>query len=82
MNYNSSVLVSVDPALGGDGVGLVRGIACIYVAVLEDNSGISEYEIDSPVDVTFSVELPVGMGIESVLVTFEAAFVEHREIRA
>ncbi|KAF7824807.1 putative pectinesterase/pectinesterase inhibitor 24 [Senna tora] len=53
----------------------------IDVAALEDYSCIAKYEVYCAIDVTFSVELPQGMGIEGVLVPLEAAPVEGREVR-
>lgn len=52
---------------------------CPYenVAVLYDHRCIAEDEIDGAVDVTVSVELAKGVDVESVLVCFDAASVEH-----
>lgn len=54
--------------------------ACVEVAVLEDDGGVAEDEIDGAVDVAFAVELAEGMNVEGVLVAHEAALVECREI--
>ena len=46
------------------------------VTVLKDDGGVAEYEVDGAVNVTFSIELSERMGVESVLVAFEAASIE------
>nr|GLL28105.1 hypothetical protein BHE74_00043207 [Ipomoea trifida] len=83
VDRNSGVLVRVGPALGRYGdLLLVHRFSCVYHAVLEDNGGVSEDEIDGSVDVTFLVELSLGVGVEGVLVAFEAAAVEDGKIGA
>lgn len=82
MDDNSSVLVRIGSALSSDRVGAIRGFSGPDVTVLEHDSCVSEYEIDSPVDIAVSVELSFGMDVESVLVSFEAALVEYGEIGA
>ena len=74
MDGSTCVLIRVCSALSGDGIELSTvWLSWIYVAVLEDNSSVSEYEIHSAVDITFSVELSLGMCVQSVLVAFKAA---------
>lgn len=69
--------------MGGENVALVRvGSAGVEVAVLEDDGGVAEDEIDGAVDVAFAVELAEGVDVEGVLVGDEAAAVESREVGA
>ncbi|GMN37933.1 hypothetical protein TIFTF001_007214 [Ficus carica] len=80
---DAGVLVGVLAALGGEEVVLVGvGAAGVEVAVLEDDGGVAEDEVDGAVDVALAVELPEGVGVEGVLVPYEAALVEGREVRA
>lgn len=67
--------------MGSDGVLLVReGLPGQDLAVLKDGSSIAKDEIDGPGDSAFSVELAKGVGIESVLVSVDAAAEEGGEI--
>lgn len=82
VNRNSGVLVRVSSTLGGYGVGLIRRSSRVYVAVLENNSSISKNKIYCSIYVAFSVELPFGVYVESILVSFETTLVEYGEIGA
>lgn len=82
MDDDAGVLVRIGSALGGDGVGLVAWFAGEDVAVLENDGGIAEDEIDSAIYVAISIELAIGVDIEGVLVAFEAAPVEDGEVGA
>jgi len=68
--------------LGGDGVGLVGRVSGVKIAVLENYSGVSEYEVDGSVDVAFTVKLSLRVNIKGVLVALEAALVEDGEVGA
>lgn len=74
-------MVRVAPTLGGYGVALARaGIACVNATVLEYCGGIAKYEVYCTINVTSLVELSLGMHVKRVLVPFEAALVEDREV--
>lgn len=77
MDRNARILVRVGSALGGDGVGFVGWVTSVDVAVLEHNSSVAEYEVDSAINVTFSVELSIGVDVKGILVTFEATSIEY-----
>lgn len=47
---------------------------------MEDDGGITEDEIDSAVDVTFTEKLAEGVDVQSILVSDEAALVEDGEV--
>ncbi|URE12916.1 hypothetical protein MUK42_23424 [Musa troglodytarum] len=77
-----SGLAAVEPALGGDDVLLIgEGAADDEEAVLEDGGGIPEDEIDGAGDDAAAVELPVGVGVEGVLVRLHPAVDEHGSVR-
>lgn len=64
VDRGAGVLIWVGPALGGDGVELVgHWKAWVNVAVLEDDGGIAEDEVDGAVDVTVAIELAEGMSV-------------------
>jgi len=46
-----------------------------YVAALENSSCVSEYEIYSSINVTFSIELTQGSCVKCVLITGDATSV-------
>lgn len=70
-------MVRVDFSLGGDGVLLVgHRLPGEDVAVLEDDGGVTEHEIDCSNDVAFAVELAVRVCVKCVLETVESASVE------
>lgn len=48
------------------------------LAVLQDGGAVAEDEVDGAGDAAFAVELPEGVGVESVLVPFHAAPEEGR----
>jgi len=80
---SARVLIWVGSSLCGDGVELAtHWKARIDVTVLEHCRGVSEYEIYGAVDVAFPVELSQGMGVQCVLVSFEAAAVKRGQICA
>lgn len=65
----------------GDGDFLfVHWFSSVDHAVLEDYGCVSEYEVYGSVDVTFFVELTLGVDVEGVLVAFESAAVEDGEV--
>lgn len=49
----------------------------VYVAVLDDNSCISEDEVDCSVYVAVSVELAMGLREQGVLISIQEASVEY-----
>lgn len=70
-------MIRVGSNLCCDGIEFVAlGEARIEVAVLENDGCTIEDELDSVVDVAFSVELVERMDVENVLVSLEAAVVE------
>lgn len=80
---DAGVLVRVLSALGGEDVLLVCvGFSRVEVAVLEDDGGVAEDEIDSAVDVALAVELAERVDVKSVLVADEAALVKCGEVGA
>lgn len=80
---DAGVLVRVLSALGGEDVLLVVvGFPRVEVAVLEDDGGVAEDEIDGAVDVALAVELAERVDVESVLVANEAALVKCGEVGA
>lgn len=75
------VLKRVAPALGGDDVGLApQGFAHVDDAVLDDDGGIAEDEVDGAVDVAWFIELALRVDEEGVLVALETAGVEDGEV--
>lgn len=77
LDDDAGVLVGVGAALGSNDVGLaVVGLAYEYVGVLDDGGRVAEDEVDGAEDVAFSVELPLGVDAEGVLVPLDAAAVE------
>lgn len=81
LDCDTCVLIRVFFALGCDGVLLVAPrLAGEDVAALVDNSSIAEDEVDGAGDITFTVELAVGMGVEGVLEGIEGAAVEDRAV--
>ena len=77
MYGDAGVLVGVGASLGGDGV-LLAGErpTQVYVAALNDGDGVPEDEVDGAIDVAVAVELALGVDVEGVLVSLEAAAVE------
>lgn len=49
---------------------------------MEDDDGVTEDEVNGTIDVAVTVELTLGVDVEGILVAFEAAAVEDREVRA
>lgn len=83
MDRNASVLVNIGFTLGRNGVELVsQRLPGLDVAVLENDGGVSEDEVDGAGDVAVAIELAVGVGVESVLETVDQALVEHGHIGA
>lgn len=81
MNRNACVLIRVDFALSCDGVLLAwHWFLGQYVAILENNCRVTEYEVYSAIDIAFSVELTIGVCVECVLVRVKFAAVKNREI--
>lgn len=79
----TGVLERVLSALGGVQVLLILiGSAGVEVAVLEDDGGVAEDEVDGAVDVAVAVELAEGVDVEGVLVSDKAAVVEGGEVGA
>lgn len=65
MDRDPRVLVRVDPALCRDGDLLAgEGTAGVDHAVLEDDGGVAENEVDGAVDVAFLVELTLGVNVD------------------
>ena len=75
MDDDACFLGRLGPALRGDGVALV--VMQVDVAVLQDDSGVAEDEVDCAVDIAVAVELISGVDVEGVLVPFKAALIEH-----
>lgn len=70
-------MVWVISPLGGEDVALIwKGPSGVKTAVLEDDGGVAEDEVDGAVDVALGVELSEGMDVESVLVGHEVAAVK------
>lgn len=83
MDGDSCGLVWVGSSLGCHYVHLPdHWPPCVDHAILEYDCCVPEYEIYSAIDVAISVKLSLGVGVESVLVTFEATTVEDGEVRA
>lgn len=77
MDRNACVLVRVGTALGSDCVLLTtHGFSCVDHAILEDHRSVTKDEVYGAVYVAFFVELTLRMGVEGVLVAFEATTVE------
>lgn len=77
MDHEPGVLIWVRPRLRRDGIFLVHHrLSDKDVAVLKNSNAVAENEVDSSVNVAFTIELAVGVGVQSVLVAFEAASVE------
>ena len=66
MDDDSSVLVRIGSALSGYCVGTVRGFSGSDVTILEHSGSISENKIDGSVNIAVSIELSLGMHVESV----------------
>jgi len=80
IDYNTSLLsfLSLPFTLCCYGVLLfLHWPSCINVAGLEDHSSVAKDEIHCAIDVAISVELSLGVHIESVLVPFKATPIEH-----
>lgn len=74
-------LAPVGPSLGGDHAGLlVPGLSDDHLAVLEHSGCVTEDEVDGSRDGAVAVELPMGLGVESVLVTVDLAVVEDGQV--
>ena len=74
MDDESGGFVWLVSAVCSDGGELVlHGLSDEDVGVLEDGGGVAEDEVDGAVDLTATVELAIGVGVESVLVSLEAA---------
>lgn len=83
MDRDPSVLVRVGSALGRYGdLLLVHGATGVDHAVLEDDGCVAKNEVNCAVDVTFFVELALGVDVEGVLVPLEGAPVEDGEVGA
>lgn len=81
MYGSSCVLIRVGSSLCSDGIELSTiGKAGIYVAVLENNGGVTKYEINRAIDVTFTIKLSQRMRVQRVLVPFKAATVEGGQV--
>lgn len=81
MDHDSRVLIRVGSSLGCDGVLLVgHGSPCIYIAVLNNSSGVTKDEIYGTINVAFFVELTLGVDVEGVLISFKAATVKDGEV--
>ena len=64
MDRNACILVWILSILGGDGVLLEgHGLPGVNATILEHHGGITKNEIHRPVDVTFTVELAIGVNI-------------------
>lgn len=78
MDHSATGRARLLAALCGHNVLLVvHWLAHKEEAVLEDDLGIAEDEVDGTRDGTFAVELTVGVSVQGVLVTIEVAVVEH-----
>lgn len=74
MDGGSGVLIGVGSALRREGVELATHWETgVDVAVLQNDGSIAKDEIDSTIDITFSIELTEGVCVESVLIAFEYA---------
>lgn len=81
LQHDASGLALVGSALSRDDVLLiVKGLSEVEDAVLEDDGGVAEDEVDCTGDDAASVELAVGLDVESVLETFETTVHEHGPI--
>ena len=77
MDHYACVLVRVEPALSRDHVLLAQvGTPGLDGAVLEDDSGVAEDEVDGAGDEAVCEELAVVVDVEGVLVCKEVAAVE------
>ncbi|PKA61445.1 hypothetical protein AXF42_Ash014362 [Apostasia shenzhenica] len=75
-------LVAVNSAVGEDDVLLVvEGAAEDDEAVLEDGGGVAEDEVHGAGDDAAALELALGLGVEGVLKTLEAAVEEDGPVR-
>jgi len=63
--------------LSSDSVGLVRRVTWINVAILNNNGGVAKNEVHRAIYVALRIELPLGMDVEGVLVSFKAALVKY-----
>ena len=77
LDHYAGVLVRVEPALSRDRVLLARvGTPGLDGAVLEDDGGVAEDEVDGAGDEAVCEELAVVVDVEGVLVCKEVAAVE------
>lgn len=82
MDGYARILIRVFSVLGRDGIFLQgHGLSGINGAVLQNNSGVSEYEIYGPVNLALAVELAIGVHVQGVLVPENLAPVYHRVVR-
>ncbi|KAH0467288.1 hypothetical protein IEQ34_004526 [Dendrobium chrysotoxum] len=80
---DSGILVGISSSLSGDRVLLAaKGLAGVDIAVLEDDGGVAEDEVDGAVDVAVAVELALAVDVDGVLVSLKAAAVEDGEVGA
>lgn len=82
MDGNAGVLVRILAVLGSDG-DLLQGhrLASVETAVLENDGGVAEYEVDGAVDVALAEELAIGVDVERVLVPNYVAPIDHAVVR-
>lgn len=81
MDRDASVLIWVFSVLGRDGyLLLVHWLSGVNVAVLEDDCGIAENEIDGAVNVAVAIELTLGVHVQRVLITDDLATVNNRVV--
>lgn len=74
-------LAPVHPSLGCHHASLVvHRLPHYHLAVLEHHSRIAEDEVDGAADGAVAVELPVGLGVEGVLVAVHLAVVEDGQV--
>lgn len=77
MDRNPRILIRVGSALCRNGIGFVRGVTCINVAILENNCGVTKYKVHCPINVTIFVELSIGVDIKGILIPFKATTIEY-----
>ena len=78
MQHNTRILIRICPALCGYCVKLIaHWLSYVDVAVLHDCSSVAKNEVHSSINVTVAVELALGVYVESVLITLEAAAVKN-----
>lgn len=74
LDGDASILIWVSPTLGSDSVVLLfHGLPWLYGTVLEDCSSIAKNEINGAYNLALSIELTIGMRVESVLICIEGA---------